>query len=326
MRKINVLRRPRWARAVPWASPPAAARRRRRQRDHRERCQRRRGLHRRVQRRLHQGRQPLRRQGRHAQVRADGRARLGGPGQHLLRLQLELHASVRPPADDLQAAAPGDAGLKLVPDLAEGARRGQRRRQDLDVQAQEGHQVRRRHARSRPRTSSTPSPAATSPTSSPTARSTSHQYLDADGYKGPYKDKNLDDFKGDRDAGRLHRSSSSSSSRSPSSTSSSPTRRPRRCRRPRTPASNTRSTVASTGPYKFESYEVGKQLNLVKNTNWDPATDTTRKQLPDRIEVQYKSERRRHRQPPARRADPGRPGRHRRAGRGSREDRSVTPS
>ncbi|MFC5946605.1 ABC transporter substrate-binding protein, partial [Micromonospora harpali] len=47
-------------------------------------------------------------------------------------------------------------------------------------------------------------------------------------------------------------------------------------------------TVASTGPYKIESHEVGKHFHLVKNENWDPAADTTRKQLPDRIEVQFK--------------------------------------
>lgn len=42
----------------------------------------------------------------------------------------------------------------------------------------------------------------------------------------------------------------------------------------------------STGPYKFENYTPGKQLNLVRNTNWDPSTDPNRKQLPDRIQVQ----------------------------------------
>ncbi len=44
----------------------------------------------------------------------------------------------------------------------------------------------------------------------------------------------------------------------------------------------------STGPYKFESYEPGKQLSLVKNTSWDPATDSNRQQVADRIEVTFK--------------------------------------
>jgi peptide/nickel transport system substrate-binding protein len=35
----------------------------------------------------------------------------------------------------------------------------------------------------------------------------------------------------------------------------------------------------STGPYMFASYQSGKQFTLVKNPNWDPATDPNRKQL-----------------------------------------------
>src|SRR6516165_4285446 len=35
----------------------------------------------------------------------------------------------------------------------------------------------------------------------------------------------------------------------------------------------------STGPYKFASYQLGKQLTLVKNPYWDAATDPNRKQL-----------------------------------------------
>ncbi|MGE3285017.1 MAG: ABC transporter substrate-binding protein [Pseudonocardia sp.] len=43
--------------------------------------------------------------------------------------------------------------------------------------------------------------------------------------------------------------------------------------------------VVSSGPYKFESNELGKSFTLVRNENWDPATDPNRKALPDRIEV-----------------------------------------
>jgi peptide/nickel transport system substrate-binding protein len=43
--------------------------------------------------------------------------------------------------------------------------------------------------------------------------------------------------------------------------------------------------VVSTGPYKFESFEPGKKAVLVRNTNWDPATDPIRKALPDKIEM-----------------------------------------
>ena len=37
----------------------------------------------------------------------------------------------------------------------------------------------------------------------------------------------------------------------------------------------------STGPYMFASYQPGKQITLVKNPHWDPATDPNRKQLAD---------------------------------------------
>jgi peptide/nickel transport system substrate-binding protein len=46
--------------------------------------------------------------------------------------------------------------------------------------------------------------------------------------------------------------------------------------------------VVSTGPYMFESNELGKRFTLVRNTNWDRATDPIRKALPDRIEVALK--------------------------------------
>ncbi|MBF8193022.1 ABC transporter substrate-binding protein [Nonomuraea sp. K274] len=44
--------------------------------------------------------------------------------------------------------------------------------------------------------------------------------------------------------------------------------------------------VVSSGPYKFETNEIGKGFTLVRNENWDPATDPLRPALPDRIEVQ----------------------------------------
>lgn len=49
-----------------------------------------------------------------------------------------------------------------------------------------------------------------------------------------------------------------------------------------------RDHVISTGPYKFESYQVGKGLTLVRNDQYDPATDpdSGRTALPDKITVQ----------------------------------------
>src|SRR3954468_11418588 len=44
--------------------------------------------------------------------------------------------------------------------------------------------------------------------------------------------------------------------------------------------------VVSTGPYMFGTNDLGKSFELVRNPNWDQATDPNRKPLPDRIEVQ----------------------------------------
>ncbi|CAM4151191.1 ABC transporter substrate-binding protein [Kibdelosporangium persicum] len=41
--------------------------------------------------------------------------------------------------------------------------------------------------------------------------------------------------------------------------------------------------VISTGPYRFETNELGKSFTLVRNEHWDPATDPNRKALPDKI-------------------------------------------
>ena len=46
-----------------------------------------------------------------------------------------------------------------------------------------------------------------------------------------------------------------------------------------------KETVVSSGPYKFESYEEGVSFVLVRNENWDAATDPNRPALPDRYEV-----------------------------------------
>jgi peptide/nickel transport system substrate-binding protein len=44
--------------------------------------------------------------------------------------------------------------------------------------------------------------------------------------------------------------------------------------------------VVSSGPYMFQTNNLGKDLTLVRNPNWDPATDPNRKALPDKITVQ----------------------------------------
>ncbi|WP_129306430.1 ABC transporter substrate-binding protein [Streptomyces sp. L2] len=46
--------------------------------------------------------------------------------------------------------------------------------------------------------------------------------------------------------------------------------------------------IVSSGPYKFQSYDEGKQAVLVRNSNWDAKTDPLRKALPDKIVVNLK--------------------------------------
>ncbi|MFF4831651.1 ABC transporter substrate-binding protein [Streptomyces sp. NPDC001315] len=47
-------------------------------------------------------------------------------------------------------------------------------------------------------------------------------------------------------------------------------------------------SIVSSGSYQFQSYEEGKQAVLVRNKNWDAATDPLRKQYPDKIVVKLK--------------------------------------
>ena len=113
------------------------------------------------------------------------------------------------------------------------------------------------------------------------------QYLAAEGYKGPYKDKDLDNFKGietpdDRTiVFKLNQ---------PFSEFDFLVGNPQSAPVPQAKDTGLKyqEKVLSTGPYKFEKHEVGKSITLVKNDKWDPATDENRKQLVDRIEVQMK--------------------------------------
>ncbi|WP_128434444.1 ABC transporter substrate-binding protein [Streptomyces cyaneus] len=47
-----------------------------------------------------------------------------------------------------------------------------------------------------------------------------------------------------------------------------------------------KAPVAS-GPYKIQSFKSGKSMVLVKNTNWDPATDPIRNQYVDRFDITF---------------------------------------
>ncbi|MER6127091.1 ABC transporter substrate-binding protein [Streptomyces sp. NPDC001795] len=43
----------------------------------------------------------------------------------------------------------------------------------------------------------------------------------------------------------------------------------------------------SSGPYKFQSYDPGKSLVLVRNTNWKASSDPIRKAYPDKISIKF---------------------------------------
>ena len=54
-----------------------------------------------------------------------------------------------------------------------------------------------------------------------------------------------------------------------------------RCPKAKDTGAKYRNTIVSTGPYKFADLQPGKSFNLVRNDQWDPATDPNRKALPD---------------------------------------------
>jgi peptide/nickel transport system substrate-binding protein len=49
-----------------------------------------------------------------------------------------------------------------------------------------------------------------------------------------------------------------------------------------------RNSIVSSGPYKFANLKPGKSFELVRNDQWDQATDPNRKALPDKYEVTLK--------------------------------------
>ncbi|MFC9974433.1 ABC transporter substrate-binding protein [Spirillospora sp. NPDC127200] len=110
--------------------------------------------------------------------------------------------------------------------------------------------------------------------------------LDAKGYKGPYKDKNLDNFKGVETPDdytvvfKLKQPFAEFNELVNFSGQTAPV--------PQDKDKGERYGLhpISSGPYKWEKdYQPGKGGALVRNPNWDQSTDTNRKQLPDRIET-----------------------------------------
>ncbi|WP_067826153.1 ABC transporter substrate-binding protein [Actinomadura kijaniata] len=113
------------------------------------------------------------------------------------------------------------------------------------------------------------------------------QLLDADGYKGPFKDKDLDKFKGVevKDDYTLVFKLKAPFAEFDQVVGFSGQTVPV----PQAKDTGTRYGMhpVSSGPYKWEGdYQPKKGGTLVRNSNWDPQTDPNRKQLPDKIEVQ----------------------------------------
>jgi len=113
------------------------------------------------------------------------------------------------------------------------------------------------------------------------------QYLDAGDYAGPYKDEDLDDFTGittpDDSTLVFHLTQ-------PFAEFDYLVSNPQASPVPQAKDNGLKyeEHPVSTGPYMFESHSVGKEFALVKNPEWDAASDPNRKQTVDRIEVQEK--------------------------------------
>jgi peptide/nickel transport system substrate-binding protein len=114
-----------------------------------------------------------------------------------------------------------------------------------------------------------------------------NDFLDLKGYKGPYKDPNVD-LKAvetpDKYTIVFHLNKPFAGfdyfAQLPS-TAPVP--------KAKDTGTNYKKHVMSSGPYMFDGdYEPGKKLNLKRNPNWDQATDPIRKALPDRVEIALK--------------------------------------
>ncbi|WP_119730611.1 ABC transporter substrate-binding protein [Thermomonospora amylolytica] len=178
---------------------------------------------------------------------------------------------------------PGEAGLKVVPDLAEGLgtpsedgktwtykiRKGIKYEDGTEVKAAD---VKYAIARSNYTDELTSGPKYFA------------QYLDAGDYKGPYKDKNLDNFKGIEtpdDYTLVFKL------KQPFYEFDYLLTNPQSAPVPAAKDTGLKyqEHPVATGPYKVESHQVGKSLVLVKNPMWNQASDPIRKQNVDRIEL-----------------------------------------
>ena len=106
------------------------------------------------------------------------------------------------------------------------------------------------------------------------------------GYKGPYKSPEREHGLGHPRRRTTARSCSISSSRTAAFDNLAQLPETVPVPGPRTPSPKYRYAVISSGPYQFES-ATDTKIVLVRNPNWDPATDPNRKALPDRYELAF---------------------------------------
>ena len=183
-------------------------------------------------------------------------------------------------------SAPGAEGSAARPGPRRGARHAERRRQDLDLQAaqgikfedgtpvtSQGRQVRRRALAGQ---DDVPERARPTSTTTSTCRAT----------RARTRTPARTSWASRRSRRRTTRRSSSSCNK-PFSGFDYFAQLPATIPVPQAKDTGAKykEQVVSTGPYMFETNELGKQFTLVRNPNWDPATDPNRKALPDRIEV-----------------------------------------
>jgi peptide/nickel transport system substrate-binding protein len=114
-----------------------------------------------------------------------------------------------------------------------------------------------------------------------------HDYLDLQGYTGPYQDKTPDKL-GLKAVETPNDSTIIFHLAKPFSEFDYFAQLPNTSPVPQAKDTGAKyqSHVVATGPYMFKDYTPGKSLDLVKNPNWDPSTDPNRKQLADGYNVQ----------------------------------------
>ena len=183
------------------------------------------------------------------------------------------------------AAAPGEAGTELVPDLAadmpevsdDGTEWTVKLKEGLKYE--DGTEIVAEHIKYAIARSNFGDQAL------PNGPKYFQQLLDEDDYDGPYGGGDPLEASTRSKPRTTTPSSSTSRNRSRTSSTSSRSRRPLRCRPRPTRASSTRPAW-SPPPYSSKTTTPRQRPVLVRNEEWDPDSDPIRTALPDRITVE----------------------------------------